>query len=69
MQRQIKNIYDKDTPRELLQRMTDEEFNIKYNTLLSIVQNKTNDPFQRKVIIEILHPGTGLNVDVIVKNI
>lgn len=69
MQRQIKNIYDKDTPRELLERMTDEEFNIKYNTLLSIVQNKTNDPFQKRLIEEILHPGTGLTVNEIVKNI
>ena len=69
MQRQIKNIYDKDTPRELLERMTDEEFNIKYNTLLSIVQNKTNDPFQKRLIEEILYPGTGLTVNEVVKNI
>ena len=40
MQKQIKKIYGKNTPRELLERMTDEEFNIKYNTLLSIVKNK-----------------------------
>lgn len=69
MQKQIKKIYGKDTPRELLERMTDEEFNIKYNTLLSIVQNKTNDLFQKRLIEEILHPGTGLTVNEVVKNI
>lgn len=69
MQRQIKKIYDKDTPRELLEKMTDEEFNVKYNTLLSIVQNRTNNPFQKKVIMEIFHPGTGITVDEVVRNI
>lgn len=69
MQTQIKKIYGKDTPREVLEKLTDEEFNIKYDTLLSIVQNRTTDPFQKKLIEEILHPGTELTVSEAIKSL
>ena len=38
-------------------------------TLYYLVQNKTNDLFQKRLIEEILHPGTGLTVNEVVKNI
>lgn len=69
MQTQIKKIYGKDTPRKVLERLTNEEFNVKYNTLLSIVQNQTIDSFQKKLIEEILHPGTELTVSEAIKSL
>lgn len=69
MQRMIKKIYNQETPRSVLEKLSDEEFKRKYDTLLSIVQNKLGDCSQSKIIEKILHPETDIELMEVVKSI
>ena len=50
-------------------KLSDEEFKRKYDTLLSIVQNKLGDCSQSKIIEKILHPETDIELMEVVKSI
>ena len=69
MQRELIRLYNKHVPREQLENMSEEDFNAKYETMLSIVKNKPSFVGQCSVIDSIFGINKELTVEEVVKTL
>lgn len=69
MRRELKRIYNKDVPREQLERMNENDFKNKYDTLLSIVQKNPSCEGQVRVIESIFNNNTELDVKEVISSL
>lgn len=69
MIRETKRIFKKDITREQLEKMTDDEFRNKYDTLLSIIQKNPSFSGQVRIIDTIFNKNTTLDVKEVISSL